>query len=99
MEPLMFVMAILGCGESDAACREVRIAETRYATEAECVAATGIELLRHDDVPYPTVVAMCRRDGATVQTLRGSEVMLPDADLAQPPARFADARAPRPRGR
>ena len=34
MEPLMFVMAILGCGESDAACREVRIAETRYATVA-----------------------------------------------------------------
>ena len=24
MEPLMFVMAILGCGESDAACQEVR---------------------------------------------------------------------------
>ena len=97
MEPLMFVMAILGCGESDAACREVRIAETRYATEAECVAATGLELLRHDDVPYPTVVAQCRRDGASVQMLRGSEVMLPEADLAQPPARFADARAPRPR--
>jgi hypothetical protein len=97
MEPLMFVMAILGCGESEAACREVRIAETRYATEAQCVAATGLELLRHDDVPYPTVVALCRREGAAVQTLRGSEVMLPDADLPQPPARFADARAPKPR--
>jgi hypothetical protein len=90
MEPLMFVMAILGCGESDAPCRELRLAATRYRSEAECVAATGAELMRHDDLPYPTVVAQCRAAGAAAQTLRGSDVMMPDGGaLAVPPPRLA----------
>ncbi len=99
MEPLIYVMAILGCGESDAACRELRIADTRYASEEQCVAATGLELIRHDDLPYPTIVAQCRAAGATPQLLRGSEVMLPDAGRlpTETPLRFADVRAPRGR--
>ena len=79
MEPLLFVMAILGCGESDAACREVRVVEARYANQAECLAATESELMRHDDLPYPTIVAQCRAAGTAPQLLRGSDVMLPEA--------------------
>jgi hypothetical protein len=95
MEPLTFVMAILGCGEVDAPCREVRLAETRYQTEAQCIAATGAELIRHDDLPYPTVVAQCRAAGAAPQPLRGSEVMLPDGgELRFERPRVAEA-APR----
>jgi hypothetical protein len=101
MEPLIYVMAILGCGESDAACREVRIADTSYASEAECVAQTGAELARHDDLPYPTIVAQCRAAGSAPRLLRGSEVMLPDGGRlpAEVPPRLADARAPGPRNR
>ncbi len=100
MEPLMFVMAILGCGESDAACRDVRVVEARYQSQAECMAATESELMRHGDLEYPAVVAQCRRAGAAVQQLRGSEVMLPDAEaLPQRPPRFADVRSPRPGNR
>ena len=40
MEPLMFIMAILGCGEGEAACQPVAPVEARYASEAECLAAT-----------------------------------------------------------
>ena len=93
MEPLMFVMAILGCGESDAACQEVRVAQVRYQSEADCLAATGAELLRHDDLPYPTIVAQCRRDSAAPQLLRGSEVMLPESGtLPERAPRYADLR-------
>jgi hypothetical protein len=95
MEPFMFVMAILGCGESDAVCQEVRVAQVRYQNQAECLAATGTELLRHEDLPYPTIVAQCRRADAATQTLRGSEVMQPEGGtLPTPPPRFADARRP-----
>lgn len=99
MEPLVYIMAILGCGESDASCLEVRVAETRYQSEAACVEATGIELIRHDDLQYPTIVAQCRRAGTAPQVLRGSDVMMPDAGrlTAETPPRFADARAPRGR--
>lgn len=93
MEPLMFVMAILGCGESDAPWREVQVIEARYASEADCLAATGAQLMRQGALPYPNVVAQCRRLGAPVQLLRGSDVMLPEPEL-QPSRspRFADSR-------
>jgi hypothetical protein len=93
MEPLLFVMAILGCGESDAVCREVQVVETHYASEAACLAATEAELIRRDDLPYPSVVAQCRRAGAEPQLLRGTDVMQPEPELLRPrPPRFADAR-------
>lgn len=96
MEPLMFVMAILGCGEADAACQEVRIVQAQYRSEAECLAATETELVRHDDLAFPTIVAQCRRAGAAPQMLRGSEVLAPEGGAlpAERPQRFADSRLP-----
>ena len=94
MEPLMFVMAILGCGETDAVCQEIRVVAAQYRTEAQCQAATGTELLRHDDLAYPTIVAQCRRAGTTPQVLRGSEVLMPEGGTlpTDRPQRFADSR-------
>ena len=89
MQSLMYVMAILGCGESDAACREVRIDQQSYRSEASCRAATNAALARHTDLEFPTVVARCRRADVRPAILRGSDVMLPGA--GQLPA----ARAPR----
>lgn len=89
MEPILFVMAILGCGESDAPCRELRIADTRYRSEAACMAATGGVLLDNDDLPYPAIVARCRPAGARLQPLRGSDVMLPPPDTGRRAPRFA----------
>jgi hypothetical protein len=87
-------MAILGCSEADAACQEVRIAQAQYRSEAECLAATETELLRHDDLAFPTIVAQCRRAGTAPQMLRGSEVLTPEGGLlpAERPQRFADSR-------
>ena len=78
MEPLLYIMAIMGCGESDAACREVAIVEQRYQSEEQCLAATEDELLRRDDLLFPAVVAQCRRADARPQLISGSEVMLPE---------------------
>jgi hypothetical protein len=77
MQTLLYVMAIMGCGESDAACREVRVEPQTYASAAACQAATEAALARHTDLEFPTVVARCRPDGARAQLLRGSEVLLP----------------------
>lgn len=91
MEPLMFIMAILGCGEGDAPCREVATVEARYASEAECLAATETELYRRDDILFPAVVAECRAEGARPRLIRGNEVMLPEPTRFQAPARYAAA--------
>lgn len=91
MEPLIYVMAILGCGESDAACREINVVETRYHSEAACLAATEDVLMRQDSLVYPSVVAQCRRADARPQLIRGSEIALPDGGpLPQQRPRYAD---------
>ena len=87
MEPLLYVMAILGCGESDAACRQVAVVEQRYESEAQCLAATEEELLRRDDLLFPSVVAQCRRADSGPQLIRGDEVILPEAEPLRRDAR------------
>lgn len=77
MQALMYVMAILGCGESDAACREVRVDPRTYQTEADCQAATAAILARHTDLDFPTLVARCRRSDAQPAIMRGSDVLRP----------------------
>jgi hypothetical protein len=91
MEPLLYVMAILGCGEDESTCRELRLAEARFATETACLAATEAELSRHDGASWPIVVAQCRPAGAAARPLSGSDVALPDPPRHRTPPRLAAA--------
>jgi hypothetical protein len=60
MGPAFYIMAILGCADSETACRQVRVAETHYATAEACQAATSAILYQNGDVPFPVVMAQCR---------------------------------------
>jgi len=77
VQSILYVMAIMGCGESDAPCRELRVDRQTYASESRCQAGTEAALMRHTDLEFPTIVARCRRANARPQLLRGSEVLLP----------------------
>jgi hypothetical protein len=77
MQALMYVMAILGCRESDASCREVRVDPQTYQTQASCEAATAATLARHTDLDFPTIVARCRRSDARAAIMRGTDVLRP----------------------
>jgi hypothetical protein len=90
MQSLVYVIAIMGCGESDAPCREVQVAPPRFASEAACTAATASVLERYMDLSYPAVVAQCRPAGARPASLRGSDVLRPEPRAA-PRVRFAGA--------
>jgi len=59
MGPAFFVIAILGCADGGSACTPVATLETRYATEAQCKAATGAALIDNSNFDYPTLVARC----------------------------------------
>ena len=90
MGPLVYVIAIMGCGEGDQACREVQVAEPRFATQAACTAATADVLARYTDLAFPSVVAQCRRDGVRPAVLRGNDVLLPQPSIGRP-LRYAAA--------
>lgn len=89
MEPLTFIIAILGCGEADAPCREVRRLEARYESRAACTAATEAAALRNSDVDYPVVVAQCVEGGGAL-AVKAGEVRRPGpgrADVKVSPLR------------
>lgn len=63
MEPVYFVMAILGCGDLQEQCQQARIEPTRYESAAQCLAAMETVLPRHLDLSFPTIAATCQRNG------------------------------------
>lgn len=66
MEPLFYVMAIMGCADGNVQCTEARIVPTHYASMAQCRAALPDQLARNTDVPYPMIGASCRTAGAQI---------------------------------
>ncbi|WP_244955773.1 hypothetical protein [Sphingomonas yabuuchiae] len=64
MQPVFFVMAILGCGDGSVDCTEARIIPARYETMAQCRADLANRIAANTDVPYPVIGADCRRMGA-----------------------------------
>ncbi len=79
MTAAFFLMAIMGCGEGDASCQQVRLIETRYESQAACSAATEAAVARFIDIDYPVVVAQCVPGGSSA-SLKASEVKLPQAE-------------------
>lgn len=79
MGPILYVMAILGCGEADT-CQQVAVAPAQYRSIDECNAATGAEVERRQDLAFPVVVAQCQRaDSKLAQEVKPADVDLPDA--------------------
>jgi hypothetical protein len=80
MGPALYVIAILGCGEGETACRPVQVADARYESREACVAATESALGAAAALDFPVVVAECRAQGAQAAPVRSAEVRLPEPD-------------------
>jgi len=70
MAPMLYVMAILGCGDASAACQTVRVADTLYASAAACEAAAGAVLGRNTDLDFPVVETRCQAERAEAAQAR-----------------------------
>lgn len=62
MGPGYFVIAILGCADGGSGCTPVATLQTRYASEAECSAATVSALEANSNFDFPTLLARCRSE-------------------------------------
>jgi uncharacterized surface protein with fasciclin (FAS1) repeats len=83
MGPGTFLIAILGCGEAEAPCQQVRMLAPTYQSEAACTAATDSAILRNSDVDFPVVVAQCVAAGDKPQPLKASQVKRPEGGEAK----------------
>lgn len=72
MEPVFFVMAIMGCADGASACAEARVEPARYATVQQCQAAMPDALARNTDLEFPVVSAACRRNGLQMADRTGA---------------------------
>jgi hypothetical protein len=90
MGPGIFLIAIMGCGEGDAPCQQVRTLDARYESQAACTAATEAAVTRNVDIDFPVVVAECVAAGAPAEGLKSGDVERPGpgrADLKISPIR------------
>lgn len=63
MEPVFYVMAILGCGDGSQQCQQARVEPAHYQTAAQCQAAMPDALGRNTDLEYPVINAVCQQRG------------------------------------
>ena len=97
MGPAFYIMAILGCGEAEAACEQVATVAVRYESEAACTAATAARIEEHSAAPYPVLVAQCQQEGAAVaDKVLPSQIKLPEPEQQRQAPRFQRAVFPRP---
>jgi hypothetical protein len=90
MGPAFFIIAIMGCGEGDAPCQQVKTLEARYESRAACTAATEGALTQNTDIDFPVVAAECVAAGARPNPPRADQVEIPGpgrADLRVSPIR------------
>lgn len=76
MEQVLYVLAIMGCADDNAQCRQARVEPARYSSIQACQAAMPAALQRNTDIDYPVISAACQRQGeqtaaATPQPRRG----------------------------
>jgi hypothetical protein len=92
MSSALFILAILGCGEAEAECRQVAVADTVYQSAEACTAQTGQMVAAYQEIQYPVVVAECRPANARpASQIRADEVKLP-AGPKLPPVHRANYR-------
>ena len=60
MEPVYYVIAILGCADGSTQCTPVATVPTQYASQQACTAETQQALLARNDFDFPTIIAECR---------------------------------------
>jgi ABC-type hemin transport system ATPase subunit len=90
MGPSIFIIAIMGCGEAEAPCQQVRTLEARYESQAACTAATEAALTQNTDIDFPVVAAECVAAGSKPNPPKANEVLIPGpgrADLRVSPIR------------
>lgn len=92
MGPALFVIAILGCGEGDSPCEQVRTLDTPYQSQAACVAATEAAMVANSGADYPVVVAQCVAAGSNLSAPRPAEIRLPSPGRSDAP-RFTSRQA------
>ena len=80
MEPVYYVIAILGCSDGSTQCTPVATLPTHYASQEACSEQTGEALVANNRFDFPSLVAECRAtDPRTIAQKERPETLPADA--------------------
>lgn len=77
MDPVYYVIAILGCPDGSMECTQVATVPTHYASPEACAAGTRQALLANNDLDFPTLVAECRETQAPATAVQDQPEKIP----------------------
>lgn len=63
MQPLFYVIAIMGCSDGSQMCQQQRVEPVRYESSMACQAAMPSALQRNSDLSFPVIEAACKANG------------------------------------
>lgn len=81
MEPVYYVIAILGCADGSTQCAPVATVPTHYASQEACTAGMQQALAANSDFDFPTLVAQCRATQPAATASQGQPEKLPASAL------------------
>lgn len=61
MEPIVYILAVMGCADDGARCQQARVEPVVYRSIDQCQAAMPAVLPRHTDLAYPMLTAACQQ--------------------------------------
>lgn len=73
MEPIFYVMAIMGCGDGSEQCAQARVEPAHYQSIQACQAAMAGALQRNSDLAFPVISAACRASGQLLTQRPGEQ--------------------------
>lgn len=60
MDQVLYVLAILGCGDDSGICQQARVEPVRYTSRVACQEAVPQALTRNTDIDFPVISAACQ---------------------------------------
>ena len=70
MDQVLYVLAIMGCTDDTAACRQARVEPVRYTSIQACQEAMPAALQRNSDIDFPVISGACQRQGGQLVDAR-----------------------------
>lgn len=70
MDQVLYVLAIMGCGDDSLQCQQARVEPARYTSIQACQEAVPAALQRNTDLDFPVISAACQRRTGQVADAR-----------------------------
>lgn len=74
MDQVLYVLAIMDCGDDSTQCQQARVETAQYTSVQACQEEMPAALQRNTDIDFPVISATCQRRTGQVADARAAKV-------------------------